>query len=117
MALDDAMFLEAASQLKESTRLGRSFESAQVKVIGFDDIKRAAGSDWAMIGDRIRANSMRFLQGCLGEDDMVIPAGDGFLVVYAQAPGRDFESETATIQDSLNGFYLGEQATKRSKPS
>jgi hypothetical protein len=65
-----------------------------------------------MIGDRIRANSMRFLQGCLGENDLVIPAGDGFLVVYAQTPGRDFESETAMIQDSLNGFYLGEEATK-----
>ncbi len=112
MALDDSMFLEAANQLKESARLGRSFDSAQVKVVGLDDIKRAAGHDWALIGDRIRANSMHFLQGCLGDDDLVIPAGDGFLVVYAQAPGRDFESETATIQDSLNGFYLGDEATK-----
>ncbi|HWA23433.1 MAG TPA: hypothetical protein VG735_13645 [Caulobacterales bacterium] len=112
MALDESIFLEAAHKLKESAQLGRSFESAQVKVIGLDDIKRAAGDDWAAIGNRIRANSLRFLQGCLGKDDLVIPAGDGFLVLYAQLPGRDFESETATMQDSLNGFYLGDEATK-----
>ncbi len=58
---------------------------------------------------------MRFLQGCLQRDDLVIPAGDGFLVIYAQTPGRDFESETETIRSALNAFYLGESATSALK--
>jgi hypothetical protein len=109
---DDTIFLEAANQLKEATRLGRSFEAAQVKVIGLDEIRSAAGNNWTSLGGRIRSNSMRFLQDRLGGDDMVIPAGDGFLVIYAQTPDRDFEAETAAMQASLNTFYLGDEATK-----
>jgi hypothetical protein len=55
---------------------------------------------------------MSFLQGCLGPNDLVTPAGDGFLIIYAKSPGRDFVAETATIQDLLNAFYLGGEATK-----
>ncbi len=106
------MFLEAAQQLQESVRRGRSFETAQVKVIGLDDIRRAAGECWAEIGPRVRANSMQFLTGCLGQDDIVIPAGDGFLVIFAADEQRNFEAESATIQDALNAFYLGEEATR-----
>lgn len=94
MSTDETMFLEAAHQLKEATRLGRSFESAQVKVIGLEDIRRGAGDGWASMSERVRANSLRFLQGCTREDDIVIPAGDGFLVIYTQSPGRDFEAVT-----------------------
>lgn len=110
--VEESIFLEAAQQLQESVRLGRSFETAQVKVIGLDDIRRAAGETWTQAGPRIRANSMQFLTGCLGEDDIVIPAGDGFLVIFAAGEGRDFAAESATIHQALNAFYLGEDATR-----
>ncbi len=113
MSVESTMFLEAANQLREASRLGRTFESAQVKVIGLDDIRKAAGRTWPMIGARIRENSMKFLQGCLHSEDMVIPAGDGFLIIYAEEAGRDFESETNTLRDALNGFFLGEAETAR----
>jgi hypothetical protein len=106
---DDVIFLEAAQQLKETVRQGRSFQTAQVKVIGLDDIRRAAGPDWPRISARVRTNSMHFLEGCLSEGDLVIPAGDGFLVIYAETAERDVIKECATLQDTLNAFYLGEE--------
>jgi hypothetical protein len=107
------MFLEAANQLREATRLGRTFESAQVKVIGLEDIRKAAGATWPMISARIRANSMQFLQGRLQRDDLVIPAGDGFLIIYSEASDRDFESESAALRAALNKFFLGRSQTER----
>jgi hypothetical protein len=111
MTSDADMFLEAAGRLKESVRQGRSFEAAQIKVIGLEDIRRAAGESWPQIAARVRTNSKSFIEGCVGQEDIVLPAGDGFLIIYGQAPGRDLDRESAALQDMLNAFYLGERET------
>jgi hypothetical protein len=107
----DQIFLSAAEKLKESVRQDRSLDTAQVKVIGLEEIRRAAGESWGQIGERIRSNSMLFLEGCLGDNDIIIPAGDGFLIVFADEPDRDPTREIDQVRDALNGFFLGEQAT------
>jgi hypothetical protein len=106
---DDEVFRAAAERLKESVRQGRTFETAQVRVIGLASIRRAAGEKWPQIAARVRYNSRLFLDGCLGEGDIVLPAGDGFLVIYAQAAGRDLAHEAASLQGALDAFYLGEE--------
>jgi hypothetical protein len=110
--VDDAESLigEAAQKLKRTLHEGRVFQAAQVKIVGLDDIRRAAGDHWPTIKHRVRSSSMTFLQGALGPDDLVIPCGDGFLVIYADQMGRDFDRETEALQDALNAFYIGEQA-------
>jgi hypothetical protein len=105
----DRIFLDAAEKLKESVRQNQTLDTAQVKVIGLDEIRNAAGANWPQIADRVRSNSMMFLEGCLGEGDIVIPAGDGFLVVFAPNPDRDPAREAEIVRDALNGFYLGEE--------
>lgn len=110
--MDDAESLigEAAQKLKRTIHEGRIFQAAQVKIVGLDDIRRAAGDHWPTIKHRVRSSSMTFLQGALGADDLVIPCGDGFLVIYADQTGRDFDRETEALQDALNAFYIGEEA-------
>jgi hypothetical protein len=110
MLNSDRLFAEAADKLKETVRQGLTFDAAQVKVVGLEHIRQAAGQTWPQFADRIRANSLAFIEGCLGDGDIAIPCGDGFLIIYAHRAdgGRDLASECATMQDALNGFYLGE---------
>lgn len=109
----DRLFLEAADKLKDTVRQGLSFDAAQIKVIGLDAIKREAGVEWRGMADRIRANSLSFIDGCVGEEDIVLPCGDGFIVIYHNSEGRDLDQATAALQDSLNAFYLGEEGMAR----
>ncbi|HWA22994.1 MAG TPA: hypothetical protein VG735_11410 [Caulobacterales bacterium] len=115
MTVTDALFSDAVDRLKETVLQGRSIDAAQVQVIGLDDIRKAAGADWEKIKDRVRANSMTFLQGCLQRTDIVIPAGDGFLVIFSAGDERNLASECATVREALNAFYLGDAATARLK--
>jgi hypothetical protein len=105
----DHIFLDAAEKLKESVRQNQTLDTAQVKVIGLDEIRNAAGADWPQIADRVRSNSMMFLEGCLDERDIILPAGDGFLIVFAVKPDRDPAREAEMVRDALNGFYLGQE--------
>lgn len=109
----DRLFQEAADKLKGTVRQGLNFDAAQVKVIGLDAIKREAGADWRNMADRIRANSLAFIDGCVDSEDIVLPCGDGFLVIYHNTEGRDLDRTTAALQDSLNAFYLGEESMAR----
>lgn len=112
MDVPEAMFLEAAQQLKRTVQQGRTFDAAQVKIIGLDDVRRAAGERWPVIKERVRVNSLNFLQAALSEGDIVIPCGDGFLVIYAQDARRNLQSETETLQQALNTFYMGDDALR-----
>lgn len=108
----ESIFAEAAQQLKRTVLEGRTFDAAQVKVIGLDDVCRAAGARWPIIKERVRVNSMNFLQAALGADDIVIPCGDGFLLIFAGDSGRNMQSEADTLQQALNTFYMGEEAMR-----
>ncbi len=78
MASSDRLFVEAADKLKETVRQGLTFDAAQVKVVGLEHIRHAAGETWPRIADRIRSNSLAFIEGRLGDGDIAIPCGDGF---------------------------------------
>jgi hypothetical protein len=87
-------------------------EASQIGVLGLDDVKQAAGPLWSSIGERIREGSLERVKRLLAPGDVVLPAGDGYLVIYASQPGRDLAEENKRIQQELNAFYLGEEATK-----
>ncbi len=113
-ALNPALlFADVVEKLKTTVQEGRSFDAAQVKLVGLEDIRAAAGDNWDMMKERVRSNSLNFIQGCLGQADIVIPAGDGFLVIYADQSHRDVAAESLQLQEALNAFYLGEEGMER----
>jgi hypothetical protein len=113
MSSAELLFADAIDKLKVTVQEGRSFDAAQVRVVGLDAIRQAAGDRWDAIKERVRTNSMAFLQGCLGPRDIVIPAGDGFLILYGDVANREIASEAQTVQDALNSFYLGEAGMEK----
>ncbi len=107
---------QLSSRLRTLSRDGGSIEAAQVKVIGLDDIRAAAGPRWPRMRDRVRAGSLDILSRYCGDDDVVVPAGDGFLVVLAEAPPGMVQKRCQEMRDALLAFYLGDEALSSLRP-
>ncbi|MGE0044442.1 MAG: hypothetical protein AB7J28_03630 [Hyphomonadaceae bacterium] len=105
----DAAFDEVIAKLKAAARANRTVEAAQVHVVNIAEIIAQAGRYWPNVRERIRAGSMSFLKGCVDEDDIVIPCGDGFLIVFARGEGSELARRSADMQELLTAYYTGEE--------
>jgi hypothetical protein len=102
--------LEVAWRLRAISRDDGSIDAAQVKLIGLDEIREAAGPRWPRMRERVRMGSIDILSRYTGPEDVIIPAGDGFLIVLAEgAPGQN-QARCQRMRDALLAFYLGEEA-------
>lgn len=107
---------DIAGRLRGISRDGGSIEAAQVKIIGLDEIREAAGDRWPRMRERVRNGSLSILQQHMTADDVAIPAGDGFLVILAESiPGRT-QQRCQAMRDALLKFYLGEEALSSLRP-
>lgn len=104
------------SRLRAMSRDGGSIEAAQIKVIGLDEIREAAGPRWPAMRQRVQTGSLNILQDQCGPDDVIIPAGDGFLVMFAHGKPGDSHRRCRQMRESLLRFYLGEDALSTLQP-
>lgn len=105
-----------ALRLRSVSRADGSIDAAQVRVIGLDAIREAAGPRWPRMRERVCSGSLDILSRHVSPADVIIPAGDGFLVVLAEGrPGHNQE-RCRKMQDALLEFYLGEEALATLRP-
>jgi len=109
-------FSDITGRLRAMTRDGGSIEAAQVKLIGLDEIRDAAGPRWPRMRERVRSGSMAILAQHTGTGDVVIPAGDGFLVMLAEGRPGEAQARCQQMRDALLSFYLGEDALSALRP-
>ncbi len=107
---------QMTQRLRAMSRDGGSIEAAQVKLIGLDEIREAAGPRWSRMRERVRAGSLSILQQHCGADDVIIAAGDGFLIMLADGKPGDAQRRCAEMRDALLAFYLGEEALRELRP-
>lgn len=107
---------DIAGRLRGISRDGGSIEAAQVKIIGLDEIREAAGDRWPRMRDRVRSGSLSILQQHMTADDVAIPAGDGFLVILAESVPGSTQQRCQAMRDALLKFYLGEEALSSLRP-
>lgn len=105
-----------ASKLRSISGDGGSIEAAQVKVIGLDEIREAAGPRWPRMRERVRNGSMSILSQHVGPGDVIVPAGDGFLILLAEGRPGDTQRRCQQMRDALLAFYLGEEALAALRP-
>lgn len=99
---------QMATRLKAMTDAGGSIEAAQVKLIGLDEIRQAAGPRWPRMRERVRSGSISILSQFIGAEDVLIPAGDGFLIMLADSRAGDTQRRCQEMREALLKFYLGE---------
>jgi hypothetical protein len=98
-----------AARVRASARDGGLIETAQVKLIGLDEVREAAGPRWPRMREYVREGSIKIIAEHIGPDDAVIACGDGFLVVFADATNERTQHRCTEIREALLGFYLGEE--------
>ncbi len=108
----DAIFAEAVSRLRSAADQDRSFDAAQMQLINLPEIIKTAGPHWQRLKDKIRTGSVGFLRGCLNDNDIVLPAGDGFLIIFAEGDPEELKQRAVELRNLLLEFYLGEEALK-----
>lgn len=101
---------QIAERLRAVTRDGGIVEAAQVRVIGLDEVRVAAGIRWERMRERVRNGSMAIMARLLGPNDVILPAGDGFLVIFADSDAAHSTALCLQIREALLSFYLGEEA-------
>jgi hypothetical protein len=108
--------VQLALQLRAISRDDGSIDAAQVRLIGLDEIRQAAGDKWPRMRERVRTGSFQILSRFATAQDVIVPAGDGFLVILAEgAPGKNQE-RCRQMRESLLSFYLGDEALNSLKP-
>jgi hypothetical protein len=104
--------MQLGLQLRAIARDDGSIDAAQVRVIGLDEIRAAAGDKWPRMRERVRSGSFQILSRFIAGQDVIVPAGDGFLVILAEgAPGANQE-RCRKMREALVEFYLGDEALK-----
>lgn len=105
-----------AERLRAMSRDGGSIEAAQVRLIGLDEIREAAGPRWPRMRERVRQGSHAILSQHTGPQDVIIPAGDGFLIMLAEGRAGDTQRRCQQMRAALLSFYLGEESLQALRP-
>jgi hypothetical protein len=105
-----------ARKLRDIVHTGGMIEAAQVQLIGLDEVEAAAGPNWPRLKDRVRSGSVHLIQSHLAANDVVIPAGNGFLILFASGAAEPTRELCDQIRTALIGFYLGEEGLERLHP-
>jgi hypothetical protein len=100
------------SRLRTLARAGGMIETAAVRLIGLQQIEAAAGANWPNIRERVFSGSLHIIEERLGERDLVIPCGEGFLLVFADAEPAEIQAASDQLRETLTKFYLGDEGLK-----
>src|SRR5262245_36643687 len=109
----DLLFADALERLRAAVQRDRPVDAAQLHLINLQEVIRRAGPHWSLIKDKIRLGSMRFLRGCVGDEDIVIPAGDGFLIIFSDGNPGEMKERAEEMRSLLLEFYLGQEEPVR----
>lgn len=110
--LGQDLFAEVVQRLRAASQEERAFDAAQMHLINLPEVIARAGAQWPKLKDKLRASSVGFLKGCLSEQDIVIPAGDGFLVIFAEGETDGLKAQAEELRSLLLEFYLGQDELK-----
>jgi len=105
MIIDKAETATLLEILRDAMRSGRAIEANQIRFVGLGDIKAKAGDKWRRIADWVQQSAETFLRHRLAADDLLIPAEDGFIVIFMDV--AQVEARRASLQKAMNEFYIG----------
>lgn len=107
-----ADFNRLAARVRAAARHDGVIETAQVRLLGLDEVRAAAGARWPRMRDHVREGSLKIITNRISADDAVIPCGDGFLVVFGDGAPDAVQRACAALREALLAFYLGDEGLK-----
>lgn len=107
IAAEDKPISSMAERLREIAKAQPNIDVTQFQFIGLDEVQQVYGDKWPVQKARIKSIAHQFLSKRLDPADVIIPGGDGFVVVFGSAKGSEAEAQAATLTHGLNEFFLG----------
>lgn len=100
------MNADLKSRLKAALAGRSDLDVGQFKLVGLGEIREQAGEAWARIKTRVFTAATQLIERELSPADVVLPAGDGFLVVLAD-PAAAVTERLDAVARRLREFFLG----------
>lgn len=95
-------------RLREIAQARPELDVTQLQIINFDDVRHAYGNKWPDVRFRVIDTSIDFLKNRLTPEDLLIPCGNGFIVVFGSVEGATAEIAGLQLARSLSNFFAGE---------
>lgn len=99
---------DIAFRLRNLAQGRETLDVAQFQFMEMDSIKAAYGERWPENKARILGVADSFLRRRVDPGDLLIQAGDGFILVQGSAAGAAAASAVGSLSHGLNEFFLGE---------
>jgi len=106
---------DLVDRLRNIARNGQAIDVAQVQFVGLDQVRAAYGERWRVERDRIQDVARAFIAKRIHNEDVLIPCDNGFIIVFSAADSTDAALTAHSVGQSLNQFFLGDEATKHFK--
>jgi hypothetical protein len=110
----DAHELEAPGGLNLAERIRRlangrnTIDVARFQFIGLHEVRGRYGVRWNEKRDRVQQVARHFISQRISPDDVLIPAADGFLLVFGSQAGVLADAKAHRISAELNAFFVGQ---------
>ncbi|WP_203294469.1 hypothetical protein [Maricaulis parjimensis] len=108
------MNTDLKTRLKAALAGRDDIDVGQFKLVGLKEIREEAGDAWARIKVRVFTAAGQLIERELTNKDVVLQAGDGFLVVLSD-PALIVTDRLDAIAERLREFFLGSPETQAMK--
>lgn len=99
--------LSSLARYRHSLKSATHLETTQLQLINLDMLKARYQECWPKVRSRIFDTCEQFIQKRIGEDDVVLRAKTGFVVLPGPSRREDAATFTARIELELKAFFLG----------
>ncbi|MDP3739492.1 MAG: hypothetical protein Q8R02_19040 [Hyphomonadaceae bacterium] len=106
---------DLVDRLRSIARNGKTIDVAQMQFVGLDQVRVAYGDRWRVEHDRIQDVAHSFITKRIHNEDILIPCDNGFVIVFGAVDSAEASFTAHSIGQSLNQFFLGDEATKHFK--
>lgn len=102
-----------SERLREIAQARPELDVTQLQIIDIEEVREAYGEKWPGVRRRVFETSIDFLAKRITPEDLLIPCGNGFIVVFGSIEGVSAEIAGLQLARALNNFFVGEQGLER----
>jgi hypothetical protein len=110
---DNSLAQSLGSRLREIAQQRTELDVTQLQIINIGEIRSAFGEKWSEARARVYETSVGFLKRRIAADDLLIPCGNGFIVIFGSLEGAGAEVAGLQLTRALNSFFLGQDGLKQ----
>ena len=92
-------------RLKGIAQLRPELDVTQLQIINLEDVRAAYGDKWPGTRQRVFEVAINFLKKRITPEDLLIPCGDGFIVVFGSVEGASAEIAGLQLARSLSNHF------------